>query len=372
MQKMRKLSIVLMVLMLLAMGSFAAAQDIPCGDLSEEDCSLLSGTTEAMGSVSSATFTIDMSITTTEDEEETTITISGDGSFSGAEGLLGDSMTAMMSDPASAADTSAMMQMFGVAIADLDAALNLNVDAGAGDEIVIELVLVDSIGYVNFDALGLAGMQLGEDLTLPEWGGVNLPELLETMGPQMGAMMGGGMPGGGMPGGGTTGGGLPEDFDPESFGQYFIITRLEDDAMDDGTAVAVFEMTVDFAGMMSDPALQEAMAESGEEITEAQMEAMMSMYENMAFALNVYVGLEDNYLYGFDLALSMDMSAMAATSGTRTSGNPGAVDVAFSLYLADFNAAPEITAPEGAEVATTDQLMSLMGMMMGGMGAPSR
>jgi hypothetical protein len=267
-----------------------------------------------------------------------------------------------------------MMQMFGVAIADLDATLNLNVDAGAGDEIVIELVLVDSVGYVNFGALGLAGMQLGEDLTLPEWGGVNLPELLETMGPQLGAMMGGGMPGGGagMPGGGTTGGGLPEDFDPESFAQYFTITRLEDDAMDDGTAVAVFEMSVDFAGMMSDPAVQEAIEASGEEVTEAQMEAMMSMYENMAFTFNVYVGLEDNYLYGFDLALSMDMSAMAATSGTRTSGNPGAVDVAFSLYFADFNAAPEITAPEGAEVATSDQIMSLMGMMMGGMRAPSR
>jgi hypothetical protein len=359
MQKMRKLSVVLMVLLLLVMGSVVAAQDIPCGDLSEEDCTLLSGIGDSMATVDSATFTIDATITSTADDEESTITISGDGSFSGVAGMMSSSsIEGMMSDPAAAADPTAMIAAATAMLGNFNGALNLNVDPGTGSPLDIQLVLVDSIGYVNFGALGLAGMQLGEDMTLPEWGGVNLPELIGTFG----SSMAGSMPG---MGGATTGGDtgtstLPEDFDPETFASYITITRGEDDAMDDGTAVATFEIGVDFAGMMSDPSMQEALAEMDED----ELAAAQAMYENMEFSLNVYVGLEDNYLYGVDLGLSMDASALSNL------GDPseavGTVDVAFSLYFADYNNAPVVDAPEGAEVATTQQLMSLMGMMMGG------
>src|SRR5262245_55497242 len=94
---MRKLSVVLMVLLLLAMGSIVSAQDIPCGDLSEDDCALFSGSVGSLLSNDSATFTIDATITTTNDDEETTTTITGDGSYSGFQGLSSTLMAGMMS-----------------------------------------------------------------------------------------------------------------------------------------------------------------------------------------------------------------------------------------------------------------------------------
>jgi hypothetical protein len=113
--------------------------------------------------------------------------------------------------------------------------------------------------------------------------------------------------------------------------------------------------------MMSDPSMQEAMAEMSED----ELAAAQAMYENMEFGLSIYVGLEDNYFYGVDLALSMDASAMSNLQGA-TADSGGTVDVEFSLYFADYNNAPTVDAPEGAEIATTQQLMGLMGMMMGG------
>lgn len=353
---MRKLSVVLMVLLLLVMSSVVSAQDIPCGDLSADDCTLFSGAFASIGSADSATFTIDANIATTGGASDSTVAISGDGSFSGAQGLMGGMMSNMMSDPTAAANPAAMMEGLTSMLSDFSATLNLNVDSGTGAPLDIQLVLVDSIGYVNFGALGLAGMQLGQNTTLPEWGGVNLPELISTLGPSLAGMVPGMTPGGTTPSTDAT----PSSMDPAAMMQYLSITRIDDDTMDDGTAVATFEVTIDFAGMLSDPTVTADM-------TDAQMQQAQAMADSTDFTADIYVGIDDGMFYGIDLSGSVDASAIAAaSSSTTTTAAAGTTDFDFALYFADFDNAPAVTAPDGAEVATTQQLMTLFGAMMGG------
>ena len=191
-------------------------------------------------------------------------------------------------------------------------------------------------------------------MTLPAWGGVNIPELISTLAPQMSSMMDG------------ITANLPETdttdtttdvptVNPSTVLQYLIITRAEDDTMDDGTAVAVFDVSVDFEGLANDPEIQAAAEASGEDIS--------TTYQNMDFSAAVYVGLEDNYFYGFDLSATGNMSNMG-DAADAADVPPSTIEV--SVYFADFNNAPTVDAPDGAEVATTEQLMSLAGMMMGG------
>ncbi|MFN8373865.1 MAG: hypothetical protein U0694_13445 [Anaerolineae bacterium] len=373
---MRKLSLVLLVLLLLAMVSVVAAQDVPCGDLSEEDCAFLSDSLAASASVGSATFTIDATLNTTnEDGDDTNIAISGDGAFSGAEGMLGGMMGGMMSDPAAAADMSGMMSGFESGVSAFDGALNLTIDTGDAP-LDIQLVLVDSIGYINFGALGLAGMRMGQNAELPEWGGVNLVDLVSTvtegMTPEQISSMAGNMAGGS-----AADASLASDLDFATVGSHIVLSRLEDSEID-GVAVAVYELSLDVAGWLNDPATMEMMQEqmandpAAADMSAEDVTAMLAAAaENISFSVTGYFGLEDNYVYGLEIAASVDAAAIAeAAPDSANASGGGSFDLSFGIYFADQNAAPEITAPEGAVVAEADELMQMFGMMF--MGAGSR
>ncbi len=382
---MRKFSLLLLLLLLLAMGSVVAAQDMPCGTLAEADCTFLTDSAAAMATVDSATFTLDLTITTSDGEDETsTTTISGGGAFNGATGLVGVGMMGMMTNPSSATDPTSMLGGLTEGLADFDGEINLIITSSEEDEPTdLQLRLVDGFGYINFDALGLSGDDdddsssgTGRGLNLSGWGGVNLIELITRAAEELpeGAMDGamGGMMGG-MAGVGNNPQ-LPEGFDPELMSSAIVITRLPDEEFN-GVTVAVFQTTLDLASVMSDPAMIEAiqqqMAENmpaDQEMTPEQsqqmMQGMMALYEGMNFSVITRIGIDDHYIRSIEANMSMDMSGMAAAAPADASVSNGSFSLAFSLTMDQFNEPQTITAPEEPNIVEVDDLLQMMRFFM--------
>jgi hypothetical protein len=350
---MRKVVIAVLLFAMLLLGSTVMAQDA-CGGLSEADCAIITASNAAMAGVTSGSFAFSLDVTQ-EGADGGTVTISGDGAFDASE-LAGMDMSAMQGG-----DMTAIFDGLKALVQGFNGDLTLNISAppsaGLPGPLAFELLLIDGVGYLNFESVAtlLGGPEMLTAMGLPTtWGGLDLVDTIEQLvalaGPSLEDSMGT------MPDMSTMD---PSQY--EAFAQYFTFTREAD-----ADGAAVFSGTMDFAGLINDPTfmtlLQAQMAAQGQDIPADQMDEVMAMMSQMGDAFNISltqeIDLATNFLRGIDFNMAIDGAALAAMGGGSDVPN---ITIAFSFDLTDHNAAPAISAPADAPVATFMQLMGLLG-----------
>lgn len=373
--------ILLLVLAMFATTGLVAAQTTPaafCGDLAEADCTLIQESQAAMMEVESSSFTMDMNVNISgipDMPDDLAFSLTGSGATTTDASLLAEFSDI---DPQSfASDPMAIFDLLTKALpavgADLKFELTLpevlmqeldsEIDGDLPDTLKLSLKLVDGALYINAEELaayipqlkGAAGW-LGIDLTeainlvmsqpgfqdsLKEMQGMNTtsmnPEIMQAFS------------------------------DPETIGEFMTIERLSDGQVD-GQDVAVFEMKLDYAGLMTMPAMEDLMKQqfeaSGTEMSEAELKQMMTMLEamgkNIEISIQQKIDPETKYLLQTTMNMSFDMAEMMASMGESTSGAAPLITIDVSVGQGDFNSVDEITIPEGAFMLPLDGMSQSM------------
>ena len=161
--------------------------------------------------------------------------------------------------------------------------------------------------------------------------------------------------------------------------KYLTIERGEDIEVADGQSAAVFNTTVDVAGLVAGPEFTQlitTLAESGafessglsaKDIT--QNLPMLGMMAPMIFAdlkvgNSVTVGTDDMFVYNTSTEFNWDLSGllqMAAMSGALPEGldasNPMSVSFNTNIDYSDFNAEQTVEAPADAMMIPVESMM---------------
>lgn len=376
---MKKLMLALIVMLLLAFGGAAQAQDIPvfCGGLSDADCQIVTASQQAMmdAQSASASLNMDLRIDNIPDMPVAALAfnLSGQGAYALDPALLAkyaeaDPM-ALLSDMTQLG--TLMEEIFTAFSGQLSLTLTIPADlasqmSGGGmtipEQLSVDLVMVDGIGYINLDqlaeALPGAGVPAG-------WYGLEIAklfgDLFEMLAPMMGDM--GSLPGMNMDS-------FSAFADPEFLNSYATIERLADS---DGAAV--FKTTLDFAALMSNPNMREMMRQQmelqGQTMTEADLDMALGMveqmYDGLAMDMLQYINLSDSYTRRIEINMAWDLTSLMGMMG-ESGGAAPVMGMKVAVDYADFNAVAPITAPEGAAILTAEDAIQ---MFMGGMTPPS-
>lgn len=366
---MRK-GLLLILLVLLTVSGAALAQDTPpvfCGDLSEADCALLEQSQTAMMGLTTAAADFNVDVLIEGDGQSIPITLAGSGAFSGFDRMdheldLGD-MTELP-------DITPMLEALRGFSGDL--ALTLTVPEDLAEDmptnsVTLELLLVDGIGYINFEPL--KPFMQDSDMELDGWGGLDIASLIEEVYKQITPEM--------LADFGQSGEmfAVPVDSmaqfeDPAFIEQYISITRT-----DDGSgATATFETTVDLAGLMKDPAMQDLIREQmvaqaeaqGDDVSdsEAQMAlGMMGMvFEDSSIVFTEEIDTSSALLAGANMSMTFDLSNLAEMDDSNS--GPAVISVNASVSYT-YDDLPAIVAPEDASILPYEMLIGmLIGMNM--------
>lgn len=345
---MRKyLMIFVMILAMLAFGGTAFAQDPVCGNLTGADCDILTQAAAKQESLTSATFDFTLNIGSGAD----VVPLTGNGSYAIDPAVI--AAIDMDALAGAAADPTAILGALGSLLGAFDGELNIN----AMGMVDLNLLLIDGTGYLNFGALAplLGGPEALQAMGLPaDWAGLDLVGALEMLGPMMGSME--------MPDTGDA----PE-MDPaqtealmNSLMSAIVITRGPDE---DGKAV--FSTTFDLNALFSNEQFMDLlMAQAGEmsesELAEAQ-ETMNAVGSAVNLSFTQKIDLATFYQTDVEFNVAIDGAAFEAVAGESMDS----INISGTFSFADFNAAPALSAPAGAPVATVTDLMGMMGAMGG-------
>lgn len=367
----------LMFIVLALLGGIVSAQDTAapfCGDLSEEDCTLLTEAMETMGDLDSAVFHLDVDFVMSGLPDATLSTldfqVSGDGAFA----VDGDALSAFTLSPETMTENlDELPQMFEEAIQAISADVILVFDippeliaqaaiAGVAlpDKVSLSARLVEGFAYINLDKLA----ELDTTGSLPRgWQGLDLAGFYRrTLEQQiqidvLGEMLG------------LQGGTLSVFANPDFMARFTTLERLQDTEVDEQRA-AVFQTTIDYDALFSDPAVQEALRAQftnagtfgGVKPDDAAIDQIMAMYSQMfdglALEMTQTVGLDDRYIHG--IGVHVDWTPNLGSSGAfGSSASTPQMNFLFDLQfdLDHFNDAPQITAPEGATIYPLDLLV---------------
>jgi hypothetical protein len=346
--------------------SQAQVMEVPCGDLSEADCAFLQTAQDAMMTMNAADFELDFQLTLEGipgmPGGGATVGVAGEGAFAG------EAMSAMQPDPAVIAnmmsDPEAYAAFVTEALQSFDGQLDLvisipeSLSGGAvPSEIPLNLVLVDGIGYIDFDSLSVA---LGPEMAgvLPAgWGGLNLGEVISTAVAQSGAFDASGM---------VDADAMSPFMDIAFLEQFMFIERLPDEVSADGANVAVFQIEIDYGALLNSAEMRDmimgmATAQGGE-ITESEMAEMDAIFGALGDSVSLVVvqtiGLDDNLMRSFDILLDIDTSAVMDALGEDADGDAPFFAVTYSVALSNHNGGQVIEAPAGANIATLQDLMN--------------
>ncbi len=379
---MKRMTLLTIIVLMFGMVGFTQAQadiPVPCGDLADADCEILRQNQQATLALDSYNFALsaNFSISNIPDmPDDVSFSVTGAGAFAGDMTTLAhppEDMAAMMSDPEAYVDYMATL----LNAMDLELSLVVNLPEALVEEsdgqmpasLPLNIVLADGVGYLDFDALRNAVGEAGE--SFPEgWYGIDIVGLVDQMMQMTGSMD-------------SMSAMDPSTFsqfaDPEFINNFMSIERLDDTTAADGTAVASFHMVIDYAAMMSDPAMQELMAQSmqaqGTGLSDdevAQMQTMMAqMFQDVTLEIFSTIGLDDFYTRSTQITMNFDMQSMmtmAAEMGDDDALEGPAPVLLFNAVVtnSDFNAIPEITAPENATVIPLDSLGMMGGMSNSG------
>lgn len=373
-------SLLLLVLLLAVFSGSAMAQEFPqtyCGDLAESDCSILTESATAMRGLTSAAFNFQMDFGMSDIPEfdgDINFSLSGDGAYA----FDAATLSALMASPADMMDMMQNMeelpQMLQDILKGISADANLvmtlpqnlpDMDRPLPDKVGLSIRMVDGIGYVNLDKLA----ELDPRGDLPRgWQGLDIATLAgQALAQQSDSLSG-------MPNMDMNMDMMSMFANMEFVNDHITVTRAAD-ATVEGQTAAVFNTSIDLGGLFSDPAYQEmllgqieSMTESmgsGEMPSQSDLDDIMTLYstlfDGLEFNTTQTIGIDDHYVYQTAMTLdwALDLSSMGAAFGETSSTNIPPINISFDFEanLSQFNNAPEITAPEDAEMVPLRELM---------------
>ncbi len=356
--------VLLLGIAMLATSGLVSAQTTPaafCGDLNAADCSLIQDSQAAMTDLESSSFTLDMNMDISgipEMPNGLAFSLTGSGLTTTDKSLLAGfsdlDPTKFATDPAAIFDV--ITDALPAIGADLQFSLTLpqellkEMGGALPETLKLSLKMVDGVLYVNAEELatyipqmkgaaGWLGIDLAEAVSLV----MKQPGFAESLKEMQGMNTGSMNPE------------LMQAFsDPEAIASFMSIERVGDSQVD-GKDVAVFEMTLDYAGLMKMPAMQDMMKQqfeaSGTKMSDAEMEQMLAMMqtigENITLTVHQQIDPETKYLLQTSMNMSMDMSAIMAAAG-GSSGAAPKMNFDMTIGQGDFNSVEEITVPDGA------------------------
>ncbi|MBI5671533.1 MAG: hypothetical protein HZC41_26375 [Chloroflexi bacterium] len=373
-----KKMIVLLTVLLLTIGGSAFAQLPPgfCGGLSEADCQLFTASTEAMAKLESASMdaSLDLTVSNIPDApfDSLAFNLRAEGVYHVEPGLM-EKYAAMQSDPAALfQNLSQLPKLLEDLFAGFDGQMNLVLtlpdelvalaeqsETALPSTLAVDLMLVDGVGYINLSSLAEALPEAG----IPSgWYGLEIAKLLgNVMEMSMSELEDLDMSG----------------FDPSTFSQFydpaFLESYLKLERLADSDGAAVFQMTMDMAALMENPAFRDLMKQqmeaTGQTMSEADVDAALEMvarmYEGLDMQAIYTINLNDSTMRGMDMTFNWDMASLMDAVGESAAAAP-VITMNLSATYSDFNAAPAITAPADATVMTAEEAMQ---MFMGGMEA---
>ncbi len=368
------------------------AQDLPapfCGDLSEDDCAILTSSQETALEIGSGIYNSEIDFLVAGipglPVEEISFNLIQDATYA-----LDPELTAQLVEMQSMAPeelTENMEAMFDLLLEvyatlaydgqmqltlpeDVAALLSAQAGMAIPEEIALQVRVVDGYGYINLADLAVfAPDQEG----LEGWAGIDILSVME-MGLQESMQEAESNPAS------MAGFGIGNFFNSEE-GRAMIEPFIEIERLDDATVseqdVAVFDSTFNVSAFIASPLFRDIvisqlptinqLAETElteEEATEAL--TMLSFVGPMLFAgLDFHteqaIGLEDFYTYQSDFVFNWDLSSLVAVAKMVDSDGAmglstlmGDVSPVVNLEIAttasDHNNAPEITAPEDAQI----------------------
>lgn len=396
----RSAMVVVLVFLLLCSAVPAFAQDLPepfCGNLSEDDCGILVSAQEAALEVSSGVYNSEINFQLAGvpglPVEEISFNVTQDASYAVDPELMAElAAMQMMSAEEMAENMEAMVDLMLNLYATLsyDGEMNLTLpediaallSAQAGmeipEEIRLQIRVVDGYGYLNLEDLVPFAQSPEDAEQLQGWAGLDLLTLMKS-GLQEGMQQGemdSSMAGFGM------GNFLNSEEGRAMIEPYLIVTRERDDTVGDQD-VAVFTNKVDVGKFVGSPLFRDLVISqldvineaADTNLTEQEVTEMLTMltfvgpmlFTGLDFHTTQAIGLEDFYTYRSDFVFNWDLSSLVAVARmVDSSGEMGLSammgDVAPIISLevtsdaSDHNNAPEITAPDGAQIIPPEAL----------------
>ena len=357
----------LMLMALLAVPlSGALAQGGPpvfCGDLSPEDCEILTQSQAAMTALESVAFDLEMTFSASgegldlpEGAESFTMLIGAEGALAFDPEMIA-ALQSFAEDPASL--MANLSEVYGDLLRSFSGNVTLNMalppemmaDVMPGMEsLALELRMAEGVFYVNVGSL----MPAESGSQMPSWIGVDVATLYQNM---LAESM-------------ASAGDMEELFssdlfssmyDPEFLGQFVTISRLGDEEMM-GQTMAVFHTSLDYAALIASDAFADYLAaviamqgEAAQDMPENFDEIMAAIVGGLSVESTQWIGLDDYYVHHVevDMAFSMDPALLAELAPEEKAGDlPGPFTLTFDLTgdLSDFNEPVEVTIPENAQV----------------------
>ena len=377
----KKIAFLLILLLIIGIFGTVQAQNIGafCGDLSASDCDLLTQSGTAMTTVDSFGYDLNVNLDLSGVDmgpvgNSLKITLGGNGELA----LDREALASIPMGVPNAEEMSNLMenlpQMMNTLFTSFKGkgtfTLNLPPALMSGSmpsDLTFDLVMIDGVLYANVGPL--SGM------SEPSWVGIDIAGMYSTMFQNMPSASGTDVPN--------------MDFsqiyqldffknltDPKFLGRFMTVTRQDDDEVM-GQKVAVFQTTLDYGAMFSDPEFMAGFDEYMATVLKmeglspdsmgAEYDQMMSMISTLFdnFKLNVveWVGMDDHYVHhvGMEMALNVNMAELAKIDPSiATTDMPDNVsfNLAFNVDLHNFNEPVDVTAPAGAQVINP---MSMMG-----------
>lgn len=336
---MRKILLSLLLIVMLSLGGASLAQEFDCGGLSDADCAILQRSAEVMEGLTSAAFNFDMLISI----DNEVLGLSGNGTFNL------DNMTEIDPLALNSTDPTVALNALGEALSGLNASLNLSINAPDAPPITLNLLLINNVGYLNFESLAflLGGPETLTMMGLPTgWAGLDLADVLSSLGLFLDPSMMGDM-------------GMDMDMDtdmevsPEleaAVAGFSRITRLPDVGGE-----AVFRTDIDFAGLLEVEEFRALVDQQLAAQGQAQdAEMIYALLREMDISVTQTVDLNTFFNTSIVLSLALDVANVMP-------GEQGSVVANIIVNLSGFNSTAPAVAPAGAPVATFMDLFMLLG-----------
>ena len=340
----RCLILPMLVMLLMPLAGVSAQADREgfdyCQMAPAPDCQILINSEAAMAEVSSFAFDIDVSLDLAADGEgnNSRMRMTGNGRIAAdpeAIAALNDM------EGLDSVDVDAMRAGLGSLLTSIEGEVSLLVTEITTDKTGAEVVSETPVNLIMENgvyALDLASMVEASGESIEgmegfEWLGVDLNGAAASILAEATASF-------------NTESGMM-NMDESGLAESMTITRLPDGEVN-GTAVAVFELSIDYATLLEVIDITAVMAGMSADAAADQfeVEAMLESFQDAALVIREHIGLEDFYAYRVDIAAE---SAFAS--------------FALRIDLGDFNAPVDVDIPDDAFILPY-ALMTQMQMQM--------
>ena len=388
--------VVLLVFLLLCSAVPAFAQDLPepfCGKLTEEDCGILTSSQEAMQEVGSGVYNSEINFLLSGvpglPVKEISFNVTQDATYALDPELSVQLAEMQTMTPEEMADNmeemvDLLLEVYGSLAYDgvmhltmpeeLAAFISAQAQTKVPEEIQLQVRMVDGYGYLNLEDLAVFAPDNADQLQ--GWAGIDLLSIMKAglqQSLQQGAMDTSQM---GPMAGLSIGNLLGSEENRALIEPYIAVERQRDDTAGDQD-VAVFQTTFNMGGFVGSPLFRDLvvsqlptinqLAETNlteQEVTESL--TMLSfvgpmLFTGLDFHSSRAIGLEDFFVYKSDFVFDWDLSSLVGVArmvdsdgqmglSTMLGDTAPVINFEVSTAASEHNTAPEITAPEDAQI----------------------